>query len=77
MFTVEYTVLVPTDAAFAKLPQQDLDAVMNNPKALMDVVQYHMINGLNVKNDFPFGRHVNLNSTNGHMIRIYRTAVSI
>lgn len=75
IFFAEYTLLVPTDAAFAKIPKEDLDAVLNNDKTLMDVVQYHMIIGMHVKNDFLFGKHLYLNSTNGHVIRVYRTAV--
>ena len=36
-------VLPPTDAAFAELPKEQLDALMADPKALADVLRNHII----------------------------------
>ncbi len=40
-----FTVFAPTDAAFAKLPKADLDALLANKKALTDVLTYHVVAG--------------------------------
>jgi len=72
-----YTLLVPTDAAFAKVPQADIDAVTGNASKLLDMLRYHMISGVHTSHSFPFGRHLFFNSTNGHVIRVYRSAVGL
>ncbi len=38
-----YTVLVPTNDAFAKLPQDQLEAIMTDPQALAELVSNHVI----------------------------------
>jgi uncharacterized surface protein with fasciclin (FAS1) repeats len=40
-----YTVLAPTDEAFAKIPQKDLDALLANKELLTKVLKYHVIAG--------------------------------
>lgn len=40
-----YLVWPPTDAAFATLPKDQLDALMGDPKALGDLVRNHIIEG--------------------------------
>ncbi len=40
-----YTVFAPTNAAFAKLPKADLDALLNNPDQLRAVLMYHVVPG--------------------------------
>ena len=40
-----YTVFAPTNAAFAKLPKADLDALLNNPDQLRAVLLYHVVPG--------------------------------
>lgn len=40
-----YTILAPTDEAFARIPQKDLDALMANKEQLAKVLKYHVING--------------------------------
>ena len=40
-----FTVLAPSDAAFAKLPKDDLADLMDDPEALRDVLTYHVIAG--------------------------------
>ena len=40
-----YTVLAPTDEAFAKIPPKDLDALLANKEMLTKVLKYHVISG--------------------------------
>jgi len=69
-----FTLLVPTDSAFAKIPANDLAAVLADSTKLMDVAQYHIVSGIHYTKEFFFGRHHFLNSTNNHVIRAYRSA---
>lgn len=69
--------LVPTNEALAKIPSEDLLALSRDPATLKNILLYHIVSGLQVKNDFVFGRHFFLNSTNGHVIRVYRSAVRL
>ena len=40
-----FTVFAPTDAAFAKIPKADLDAILADKKKLTDILTYHVIAG--------------------------------
>jgi len=40
-----YTIFAPTDAAFAKLGQSQVDALMSNPNQLAAVLNYHILPG--------------------------------
>lgn len=40
-----FTVFAPTDAAFAKLPQETVDFLLANPDALTEVLLYHVVDG--------------------------------
>ena len=40
-----FTVFAPTDAAFAKLPKADLDALLADKAKLTKVLQYHVVPG--------------------------------
>ncbi|MDZ7632719.1 MAG: fasciclin domain-containing protein [Gemmatimonadaceae bacterium] len=40
-----FTVLAPTDEAFAKIPAKDLEALLANKDALKKVLTYHVISG--------------------------------
>ena len=40
-----YTILAPTDEAFARIPQKDFDALMANKEQLAKVLKYHVISG--------------------------------
>ena len=40
-----FTVFAPTDAAFAKLPQADLDALLKDKAKLTAVLTYHVVPG--------------------------------
>lgn len=41
----EFTVFAPVDEAFEKLPEKDLDAVVNDKDMLTDVLTYHVVPG--------------------------------
>ena len=41
-----FTVFAPTDAAFAKIPKADLDAILADKKKLTEILTYHVIAGL-------------------------------
>jgi uncharacterized surface protein with fasciclin (FAS1) repeats len=43
--TSPYVLFAPTDAAFAALPKDKLDALMANPKALADLLRNHIVEG--------------------------------
>ena len=40
-----FTVFAPTDAAFAKIPKADLDALLSDKRALTEVLTYHVVSG--------------------------------
>lgn len=40
-----FTVFAPTDEAFAKLPAETLNALLADPKALADILTYHVVAG--------------------------------
>jgi uncharacterized surface protein with fasciclin (FAS1) repeats len=40
-----FTVFAPTDAAFAALPAGTLDALLQDPDALRDILLYHVVSG--------------------------------
>ena len=40
-----FTVFAPTDAAFAKIPKQDLDALLADKAKLSSVLTYHVVPG--------------------------------
>jgi uncharacterized surface protein with fasciclin (FAS1) repeats len=40
-----FTVFAPTDAAFAKIPKDKLDAILKNKKTLTDILTYHVVPG--------------------------------
>jgi uncharacterized surface protein with fasciclin (FAS1) repeats len=40
-----FTVFAPTDAAFAKIPKEKLDALMKDKEALKKVLLYHVVSG--------------------------------
>jgi uncharacterized surface protein with fasciclin (FAS1) repeats len=46
-----YTVFAPTDEAFAKIPEADLTALLNDPGALEAVLLYHVVPGAVMASD--------------------------
>jgi len=52
-----YTVFAPTDAAFAAVPKETLDALLADPKgALTDVLTYHVVAGKVMASDLSDGQ---------------------
>jgi uncharacterized surface protein with fasciclin (FAS1) repeats len=39
----EFTLVAPTDEAFSKLAPEELEALLNNPEALTELLTYHLI----------------------------------
>lgn len=40
-----FTVLAPTDEAFAKLPEGTVESLLEDPEALAEILKYHVIEG--------------------------------
>jgi uncharacterized surface protein with fasciclin (FAS1) repeats len=50
-----YTVFAPTDAAFAKIPKEDLDALLADKAKLSAVLTYHVVPGKVMSKDVKAG----------------------
>lgn len=50
-----FTVFAPTDAAFAKIPKQDLDALLADKAKLTAVLTYHVVPGKVMSKDVKAG----------------------
>jgi uncharacterized surface protein with fasciclin (FAS1) repeats len=50
-----FTVFAPTDAAFAKIPKQDLDALLADKAKLTAVLTYHVVPGKVLSKDVKAG----------------------
>ena len=50
-----FTVFAPTDAAFAKIPKADLDALLKDKAALTKVLTYHVVSGKVMAKDVKAG----------------------
>jgi len=50
-----FTVFAPTDAAFAKIPKADLDALLKNKAKLKSVLTYHVVSGKVLSTDLKDG----------------------
>ena len=51
-----FTVFAPTDEAFAKIPQADLDALLNNKAKLSAVLRYHVVGSKVLAKDIKPGK---------------------
>ena len=51
-----FTVFAPTDAAFAKVPKADLDALLANKAKLTSVLTYHVVAGKVMAADVKAGK---------------------
>ena len=51
-----YTVFAPTDAAFAKIPKADLDALLKDKAKLTAVLTYHVVSGKVMAADVKAGK---------------------
>ncbi|KAL4229897.1 hypothetical protein ACF0H5_010288 [Mactra antiquata] len=63
-----FTVIAPTNAAFQKVPQQDLAGLQSDMEALKDVLLFHVFNGETFSFDLKTGERAT--ALNGHVIRI-------
>ena len=50
-----FTVFAPTDAAFAKIPKSDLDALLKDKARLQAVLTYHVVSGKVLSTDLKPG----------------------
>ena len=71
-FSGPFTILAPTNAAFAKVPDAELQSIASSATTLSNVLQYHVINGEIFEFDLRTGMH--LNTSTGHQIRVYTGA---
>jgi uncharacterized surface protein with fasciclin (FAS1) repeats len=62
-----YTVFAPTDAAFAKLPKADLDALLADKTKLTAVLTYHVVPGKVMAADVKAGA---VQTVEGHSLTI-------
>ncbi len=51
-----FTVFAPTDAAFAKIPKADLDALLKDKAKLTAVLTYHVVSGKVMAKDVKAGK---------------------
>ena len=51
-----FTVVAPTDAAFAKVPKKDLDALLADKSKLASVLTYHVVPGTVMAKDVKAGK---------------------
>ena len=51
-----FTVFAPTDAAFAKVPKADLDALLADKEKLASVLTYHVVPGAVMAKDVKAGK---------------------
>ena len=51
-----FTVYAPTDAAFAKVPKKDLDALLADKSKLASVLTYHVVPGTVMAKDVKAGK---------------------
>jgi uncharacterized surface protein with fasciclin (FAS1) repeats len=70
-----FTVFAPTDAAFAKLPKSDLDALLADKSKLASVLTYHVVPGTVMAKDVKAGKvktaqgsALTLSTSNGVMV---------
>lgn len=64
-----YTVFAPTDAAFAAVPKETLDALLADPKgALTDVLTYHVASGKVMASDLSDGMMID--TVNGAQLEV-------
>ena len=63
-----FTVFAPTDGAFAKWPQKELDMLMKDPTKMKDVLTFHVVEGKMMAADL--AQHEYLQALNGGELRI-------
>lgn len=68
-FAGPFTLLAPSDAAFGKIPDSDLQALKADNAKLQEVLKYHVMKGEIFEWDLL--NHEVISSLNGHSIRVY------
>lgn len=70
-----FTVFAPTDAAFAKIPKADLDALLKDKAKLTAVLTYHVVSGKVMGADVKAGKvktvqgsEITISTTGGVMV---------
>ncbi|MEY3782352.1 MAG: hypothetical protein RIS97_530 [Pseudomonadota bacterium] len=70
-----FTVFAPTDAAFAKIPKADLDALLKDKAKLTAVLTYHVVSGKVMAKDVKAGKvktvqgsEITVSTTGGVMV---------
>ncbi|MFM8900747.1 MAG: fasciclin domain-containing protein [Burkholderiales bacterium] len=70
-----FTVFAPTDAAFAKIPKADLDALLKDKAKLTAILTYHVVPGKVMAKDVKAGKvktvqgsELTVNTTGGVMV---------
>ena len=69
------TVFAPTDAAFAKIPKDTLDAVLADKKKLTAILTYHVLAGKIMADDAI--KHTEAKTLEGEMIHIAHDASGV
>ncbi len=64
-----FTVFAPTDEAFAKLPKDQLDALLADKDALTKVLTYHVVSGKIMSGDIA-GKTMNVATVEGSDIKV-------
>jgi uncharacterized surface protein with fasciclin (FAS1) repeats len=59
-----FTVFAPTDAAFAKVPKADLDALLADKEKLVAVLTYHVVPGSVMAKDVKAGKVKSVQGSN-------------
>lgn len=65
-----FTVFAPTDAAFARLPEGTLEALLADKQALTEVLTYHVISGKVMAEDVIAAQRVRPETVQGSMLNI-------
>ncbi|MFA7169568.1 MAG: fasciclin domain-containing protein [Candidatus Paceibacterota bacterium] len=71
-----FTVFAPTDEAFAKIPKEKLDAILDNKTKLTDILTCHVVSGKVMASDVAgltsvktlLGQEVKIDASDGVMI---------
>lgn len=70
-----FTVFAPTDAAFAKIPTSDLNALLADKPRLISLISYHIVNGHFTSSELENPMLTSLSSTQGSNLVLAATKV--